>query len=255
MKRVIADQSDYLTSSTQHESRGLPTADDAPQPPFEWSISLPPTWRVLDLRPELTEDSARKLLSDHLFEEAEFEENDKRQLTRHLVEIAEEARSQGALLALVFPGAYDSRLELIPLFLSWFNTAPHQAELLSWKKQLSDLGSTSIEPSAHGERYVLSTSEFTEPSPLGDQKLYGHQAFIPIPGSTWTLSVTSATRISQMSDSVLDVVKQVASSTKGFPELASEKSTSNRAHEERHRTPQNQLDTGSVRWTIGEDQQ
>lgn len=196
---------------------GLPP--DAPRPLFVWTVSLPLGWRVIDLDPRCTDASIANILrDDDVVPGVRLKSAQKRQLKEALASMAAEARKAGAVWVLVLPGVQEDYVSAVTLLLRWSDSAPRSASVLEIQRQLgADV--TSVEPTLNGESYVLHSSSSLA-GPVTDRRtVYTHQAFVPVPSTTWTLAVSATAPDADTGEDVKAIVGRVAASVVAWPEI------------------------------------
>ena len=192
---------------------------DAPRPDFRWTVSLPTTWRIIDLNPARTDAVISNLLrDDDLVPGARLKRSHQREVKQQMMEMATQARDAGSVLALILPGVLDDTVTAVTLLMRWVDSAPTSASVLGAQKQLGSPEDSTVEKTNQGDPYLLFHSQM-EGGPVTQRRtLYTHQAFIPAPGTTWTLVVSATAPSAESSDGVEAIVRRVAASFAVVPD-------------------------------------
>lgn len=206
------------TQATALES-SMQLPPDAPRPDFRWTVSLPTTWRIIDLNPARTDAVISNLLrDDDLVPGARLKRSHQREVKLQMMEMATQARDAGSVLALILPGVLDDTVTAVTLLMRWVDSAPTSASVLGAQKQLGSPEDSTVEETNQGDAYLLVHSQ-REGGPITQRRThYTHQAFIPVPNTTWTLVVSATAPSAESSDGVEAIVRRVAASFAVVPD-------------------------------------
>ena len=134
-----------------------------------------------------------------------------------LLSMAKQAREAGTLLALVFPGIENGVVAAVTLLIRWVDSSPNVASVMSAQNQFGE-DDTSVERTGKGASYVLRSSESLT-GPVTDRRTaYTHQAFLPIPSTTWTAVISATAPSAETSEDTKNVVKRVTGSLIARPD-------------------------------------
>lgn len=210
-----------MASTEATATRGLELPPDAPKPDFRWTVSLPTTWRIIDLNPTRTDAVINNLLrDDDLVPGARLKRSHQREVKQAMVDMATQARDAGSLLALILPGISGEEVVAVTMLLRWVDSAPAAASVLDSQKQLGLPEDSTVEKTNQGDPYLLFHSQM-EGGPITQRRtLYTHQAFIPAPGTSWTLVVSATAPNAETSESVEAIVRRAAASFVVVPDDA-----------------------------------
>ncbi|GAA1475509.1 hypothetical protein P4N68_01500 [Corynebacterium felinum] len=193
---------------------------DAPRPPFIWTAQLPTTWRFIETHPSRWKIAATRLADDYL-PGVRLRSADKRAVLRQIEETVAQAQKTGVLMALVLPGIVEEELSAAVLLLRWIDSHPAPASIVAAQRELAQKN-PQIERTGAGDSYVL-VSHTLPTGPLTQRRTaYNHQAFYPIPNTTWTLVVSGSAPNEQLGELVADCVRRVITSVRAHPDTEGE---------------------------------
>lgn len=198
---------------------GVALPPDAPRPQFVWTVSLPLTWRAIDLHPQRTDASIANIMrDDDLVPGIRLKSAQKRQLKDAMTDMATQARDAGAVWVLALPGVHEEHVSVVTLLLRWSDSAPRQASVLDIQRQLG-ADTTGVEPTLNGDSYVLHSSTSLAGPVTQRRTVHTHQAFIPVPSTTWTLAVSATAPDADTGADVKAIVSRVAASLVAWPDI------------------------------------
>lgn len=197
---------------------GVALPPDAPRPQFVWTVSLPLTWRAIDLHPQRTDASIANIMrDDDLVPGVRLKSAQKRELKAAITDMATQAREAGAIWVLALPGVHEEHVSVVTLLLRWSDSAPRQASVLDIQRQLG--ADTSVEPTLNGESFVLRSATSLAGPVTQRRTVHTHQAFVPVPSTTWTLAVSATAPDADTGEDVKAIVSRVAASVVAWPNI------------------------------------
>ena len=164
------------------------------QPPFAFRIEGPDDWMLLETAPNTWERSVERLLADRAVELGRLPGGQRRQLLALLEDMVAAAQQTGVVLSLVkLARDASGRLFCGSLALSWYDAAPVRADLAFARLAAGDAGRVSELDTPAGPA-LLRRETLAQPipatEPFGDGTAHSAQAFLPVPGTSWTALVT-----------------------------------------------------------------
>jgi hypothetical protein len=164
------------------------------QPPFAFRIQGPDDWMLLETAPNTWKRSLERLLADRAVELGRLPGRQRRQLMTLLEDIVAAAQQTGVVLSLVkLARDASDRLFCGSLALSWYDAAPVRADLAFARLAAGDAGRVRELDTPAGpallRREALSQS-IPATELFGDGMIHSAQAFLPVPGTSWTALVT-----------------------------------------------------------------
>ena len=164
------------------------------RPPFAFRIEGPDDWMLLETAPNTWERSLERLLADRAAELGRLPGRHRRQLLTLLEDMVAAAQQTGVVLSLVkLARDAGDRLFCGSLALSWFDAAPVRADLAFARLAAGDGGRVEELDTPAGPA-LLRRERLPQPIPaaelLGDGASHSAQAFLPVPGTSWTALVT-----------------------------------------------------------------
>lgn len=164
------------------------------RPPFAFRIQGPDDWMLLETAPSTWKRSVERLLADRAVELGRLPARPRRELMTLLEDMVAAAQQTGVVLSLVKlardPG---DRLFCGSLALSWCDAAPVRADLAFARLAAGDGGRVEELDTPAGpvlQRRETLARPIPAAEPFGDGTTHSAQAFLPVPGTTWTALVT-----------------------------------------------------------------
>ena len=164
------------------------------QPPFAFRIEGPDDWMLLETAPNTWKRSVERLLADRAVELGRLPGGQRRQLLTLLEDMVAAAQQTGVVLSLVkLARDASDRLFCGSLALSWYDAAPVRADLAFARLAAGDAGRVEELDTPAGPA-LLRRETLPQPipaaEPFGDGMTHSAQAFLPVPGTSWTALVT-----------------------------------------------------------------
>jgi hypothetical protein len=164
------------------------------QPPFAFRIEGPDDWMLLETAPSTWKRSVERLLADRAVELGRLPAGQRRQLMTLLEDMVAAAQQTGVVLSLVkLARDASDRLFCGSLALSWYDAAPVPADLAFARLAAGDAGRVEELDTPAGPA-LLRRETLPRPIPatelFGDTMTHSAQAFLPVPGTSWTALVT-----------------------------------------------------------------
>jgi hypothetical protein len=164
------------------------------QPPFAFRIEGPDDWLLLETAPSTWKRSVERLLADRAEELGRLPGRRRRQLLALLEDVVAAAQQTGVVLSLVkLARDASDRLFCGSLSLSWYDAAPVSADLAFARLAAGDAGRVEELDTPAGPA-LLRRETLRQPNPatewFGDGMTHSAQAFLPVPGTSWTALVT-----------------------------------------------------------------
>jgi hypothetical protein len=188
---------------------------DAARPPFEWQVSLPtgPAWSLLDTYPASWQRSAERLNDSHLAGR-HLRTTERKSVLAFLGELVGACQLAGTVLSLVQIGALDQRtLSTVGLHIAWYDSAPDPSSLATVRSAASTSGVIEEIDTPAGP--VILQRDYRSVAPSSSERRVGVtslQAFLPVPGHTWTAIVATSSPHPEVVDSLRVIVIAVAGS-------------------------------------------
>lgn len=164
------------------------------RPPFAFHIQGPDDWMLLETAPSTWKRSVERLLADRAVELGRLPARPRRELMTLLEDMVAAAQQTGVVLSLVKLARDPAdRLFCGSLALSWYDAAPVRADLAFARLAAGDAGQVEELDTPAGPA-LLRRQTLAQPIPaaelLGDGRTHSAQAFLPVPGTSWTALVT-----------------------------------------------------------------
>lgn len=204
---------------------------DAARPPFEWQVYLPtgPAWSILDTYPASWLRSADRLIDSHLAGRR-LRTAERKAVLAFVGELVAACQLAGTVLSLIQIGALDeATLSTAGLHLAWYDSAPDLASLATVRSAAATTGIIEEVDTPAGP--LILQQDFRAVSPGGSDRRVGVtslQAFLPVPGHTWTVIVATSTPHPEMVDFLRAVVVAVAGSIQPTTTTADERDAADR---------------------------
>jgi len=194
---------------------------DSAHPPFAWRVALPESWAVLDTHPATWQRSLQPLVDERLAGQR-LPAADRRQIVRHLEDLVGSAQRGGVLLSLVFIGLLDADTPISAgLHIAWYDSSPEPASLTTARRAAGRQGIVEEVDSPAGTLVVQRDHLMVAaPGSAARQGLTSLQAFLPLPGLTWTALVATASPHPETTDMLRELVITVAGSIEPVREPA-----------------------------------
>ena len=186
------------------------------QPPFAFRIQGPDDWMLLETAPNTWERSVERLLGDRAVALGRLPGRQRRQLMLLLEDMVAAAQQTGVVLSLVkLARDADDRLFCGSLALSWYDAAPVSADLAFARLAAGDAGRVEELDTPAGPA-LLRRETLPRPIPaaelFGDGMTHSVQAFLPVPGTSWTALVTGTVGHADHADLLDLLVRRMAGS-------------------------------------------
>jgi hypothetical protein len=194
-------------------SDGLRLSPEAAHPPFAWQVALPSDWAFLDTHPSRWQRSLDRLVDDR-FAGQRLKSAERRALLHALADLVANCQRAGTLLSLVQLGRLSSGgVASAGIHLAWYDSGPDPASLTTVRQALSRQG-TVEEVSTPGGVALLQRDHLSvDPTGTGNRVgLTSFQAFLPLPGTTWTVAVATAGAQPELLPMLRELVTAVVSS-------------------------------------------
>ncbi|WP_290259090.1 hypothetical protein [Corynebacterium felinum] len=202
--------------STTPLSAALPEFHpEAPRPDFTWTVHLPSSWHLLETHPDLALESTATLANASLAHTT-MEEQQRTLVLRHLEETITQAQNLRVLMAMVLPQWDKDEFQTGFVVLRWVDSFPMYASVSSTQQQLEAFDPKVKLTDAGGYFVALSRSYLGNDPAHPDRMHYSHQAFVPLPGTTWTLVVSGSAPTSSLSAIVEHMVQRIAASLRAY---------------------------------------
>jgi hypothetical protein len=164
------------------------------QPPFAFRVQGPDDWMVLETAPNTWKRSVERLLADRAVALGRLPGHGRRQLMTLLEDVVAAAQQTGVVLSLVkLARDAGGRLFWGSLALSWCDAAPVPADLAFARLAAGDTGRVEELDTPAGPA-LLRRETLPQPAPVaelfGERAVHSAQAFLPVPGTSWTALVT-----------------------------------------------------------------
>jgi hypothetical protein len=200
---------------------GLRLNPDAAHPPFAWQVALPESWTMLDTHPATWQRSLERLVDERLAGRR-LRPADRRELLSHLEELVISAQRGGVLISLVQVGVLSGGgVASAGLHLAWYDSSPAPATLATVRRAVGRQGVVE-EIDTDAGTVLLQRDRMTAavPGSTGHRGLTSLQAFLPLPGRTWTAVVATASAQPELTDLLRDLVLATAVSIQPVDEAA-----------------------------------
>ncbi|MFD7653965.1 hypothetical protein ACFV4N_08300 [Actinosynnema sp. NPDC059797] len=185
----------------------------APHPPFAWYVSIPSTWALLDTNPTTWQLSLTRLV-DERFAGRSLRAADRRAVTTFLEQLVADCQRAGTVLSMVQLGRMTTgQVGSAGLHLAWFNSGHQPAGLALVRESLPRSGTTEELTTPAGPA-LLHTDEASTVPPGGTLRVRSRvqQAYLPLPGTTWTAVLSAATPHPEMHTVLDEVLRAVITS-------------------------------------------
>jgi len=200
---------------TQSQSTlGLQLNPDVAHPPFAWQVALPddPSWSVLDTHPSSWQRSAERLVDDRLAGRR-VRSAQRREVLDFIADLVAACQRGGTLISLVQLGFLGGGiLASTGLHLAWYDSSPDPASIATVRQATSRQGVTEEHDTPAGP--ILVQRDFASLVAPGGSRvgMTSLQAFLPLPGRTWTAVVATASPHTELTDLLHELVVAVAGS-------------------------------------------
>ncbi len=186
---------------------------NAPHPPFAWEIGIPSDWIMLDTHPGTWERSAARLI-DERFAGRNLPAPERRQVLGFLEQLVADCQRAGAALSLVQLGRMSTgEVGSAGMHLGWFNSAPDPASLALVRQSLPGTGIvTPVETPTGPALLHRDEASVVPPGGLVRVRSTVLQLFLPLPGTTWTALLSTATPHPPMQPVLDDLIVAMARS-------------------------------------------
>ncbi|RAV31517.1 hypothetical protein DLJ54_07920 [Corynebacterium heidelbergense] len=195
----------------------------AVRPNFLWTAKLPTHWAFLDTHPSRWKRQLDRIVEEY-FAGRRAPAAERRILLRHLEQLVQGAQNQKVLFTFLMPGVVrEGEVSACTVFLRWQNSSPTLASLRDLEATFGPSKELVHYRTGAGDPYVA-FSETGKTGPLTDRRpIFHHQAFVPIPTTTWTLAVAGSAPTEETSQHVRDVVLRIANSIRAYPETTGQR--------------------------------
>jgi hypothetical protein len=191
---------------------------DAPRPPFPLWLQLPGAWSLLDTNPATWKRSAQSLI-DTSFGGGALPSSEKRSVLSVLEDLVSDCQRAGAALNLVVLG----QLEPGTAFSAGIHLAfagDNRPASLGRVRDMLGTGGTTTEIDTGCGPGVLHRNRSTMVVP-GTARIVAMttaQVFVPFPGTTWTAVLSTSSAHPQLTEPLVDLLRQVGASIRTTPE-------------------------------------
>ena len=201
-----------MTQLRQQLGDGLPLNPDAPQPPFPVWMSLPATWSLLDTNPGTWRRSADDLL-DTTFRGSRLPAAERRTFLGFIEGLVADCQASGACVSLIMVGRRAEGGAASAGIHVAFGDEGVPASLGHVQDSIPRAGTRTEIASGLGPA-MLQRERMTMLIPGTGQlaALTSLQIFVPIPGTTWTAVLATASAYPELTDRLQNMLVEIARS-------------------------------------------
>jgi len=194
---------------------------DAPQPPFPIWLGLPADWSLLDTNPATWKRSVETLL-DTTFRASRLRGPERREVVQFFDQLVADCQRAGAAISLIRVGRRsEGGAASLGIHLA-FADEGRPSSLARVRDTLPRTGSTAEIVSGVGPA-VLQRDRMTMVPPGATEvvALTSLQVFIPIPDTTWTALLSTATAYPELTEPMENLLRMIAAQFRLTEELPS----------------------------------
>lgn len=193
------------TSDDTDRTLALQWHPDALRPPFRWAIDLPTDWSVLDTHPARWKRQAERI-TDDAFGGIRLRAAHRREVLDYLTSVVAAAQNAKMMLVLMKVGLSQdgSTPEALGLTLRWASSSP----LLASMATITGMKGAPVTQitTARGLAAGIRTDHRRETRGGELTTVSSVQGFLPMPGTSWTLILTTTAPRTDLDDSLIALV-------------------------------------------------
>ena len=186
---------------------------DSSHPPFEWSVGIPSDWAMVDTAPATWRVSAERLI-DFKFGGRKLPAAERRTVFGWIEHIVAESQRAGTILCVMQFGKLSTgELGSAGVHLFWHDTGDKPAGLDQVRDMLPENADTTLLETRTGAAILAQDrSSLIPPGFRTRVSMQNYQIFLPVPGTTWMLLLSSATAQPEMERVTYEVISAMAHS-------------------------------------------